>query len=77
MAKTKVKKPVLVKVGYHLIDPNDVACITRLKSKRLYVVRLKSQPNMEFPIWVGVGQLDALLEYFDIRENDIPETEDE
>ena len=79
MAKTtarKIQKPILVKVGQHLIDPADVACISRLKSKRLYIVRLKSQPNMEFPIWVNVNEIDALLEYFEIKENDVPETDE-
>jgi hypothetical protein len=74
--KKMSKKPILVKVGQHLIDPTDVACISRLKSKRLYIVRLKSQPNMEFPIWVNVNEIDALLEYFEIRENDVPETDE-
>jgi len=74
--KKMIKKPILVKVGQHLIDPTDVACISRLKSKRLYIVRLKSQPNMEFPIWVNVNEIDALLEYFEIKENDVSETDE-
>jgi hypothetical protein len=72
MAK-KIRKQVMVKVGNHLIDPTDVACISKLRSKRLYIVRLKSQPNMEFPIWVGAHEIDALLEYFEIKVNDVPE----
>lgn len=74
--KPTIVKPILVKVGQHLIDPNDVACISRLKSKRLYIVRLKSQPNMEYPVWVNATEIDGLLEYFDIRVNDIPETDE-
>jgi hypothetical protein len=73
MATRKAKKPTLVKVGNHLIDPLDVACISRVKSKKLYIVRLKSQPNMEYPIWVNANEIDALLEYFEIKVNDVPE----
>ena len=70
---TKNKKPILVKVGNHLVDPSDVSCITRIKSKKLYVVRLKSQPNMGYPIWVNAGEIDALLEHFEIKSADVPE----
>lgn len=64
------KKPTLVSVGNHLIDPNDVACITKVNSKDLYVVRLKSQPNMEFPIWVNKNQISALTNQFNIIVED-------
>ena len=63
----KAKKPMLVKVGPHYLDPNDVACITKIQSKNLYIVRLKSQPNMEFPIWVNGERIAALLERFSIQ----------
>ncbi len=66
----KPKKLTLVKVGQHYIDPNDVACITKVQSKNLYIVRLKSQPNMEFPIWVNGERIAALLERFDIHVED-------
>ena len=72
----KIVKPVLIKVGAHLVAPDDVSCITRVKSKKLYIVRLKSQPNMEFPIWVQINEIDALLAYFEIKCADIPEEED-
>lgn len=73
---SRIKKPILVKVGPHLIDPADVACISRIKSRKLYIVRLKSQPNMEFPIWVNSTEIGSLLEHFDIQEADVPETEE-
>ena len=72
----KIKKPILIKVGNHLIDPSDVSCISRIKSKKLYIVRLKSQPNMEFPIWVNSNEIDSLINYFEIKEEDIPESEE-
>lgn len=64
--KKKLVKPTLLRVGNHLIDPMDVTCITKIKSKDLYVVRLKSQPNMEYPIWVNKNEVSAVLAYFNI-----------
>lgn len=72
----KKKKPILVKVGAHLVDPTDVSCISKLRSKSLYIVRLKSQPNMQFPIWVKLNEIDTLLEYFEIKVSDVPEDDD-
>lgn len=73
---TKLKKPILIKVGNHLVNPDDVSCISKIKSKRLYIVRLKSQPNMQFPIWVGSNEIDSLIGYFEIKEEDIQESEE-
>ena len=69
------KKPILIAVGDHMIDPNDVACITRVKHGGLYVVRLKSQPNMEYPIWVKKNQIDVLVAHFNIIVSDTEEAE--
>ena len=66
----KEKKPILVKVGNHLIDPKDVACISKIQDKDLYIVRLKSQPNMEFPIWVKNGGIEALTNQFELIVED-------
>jgi len=66
----KLKLPLLIKVGNHLIDPNDVSCITRIKDRNLYVVRLKSQPNMEYPIWVKKNEIAALTTHFEIIIDD-------
>ncbi len=70
---TKTKKPILMRAGNHLIDPTDVACITRIRNKGLYIVRLKSQPNMEYPIWINKGEIESLLSYFEIKTSDVPE----
>jgi len=77
MAKKTNKKPLLIQAGGHLIDPNDVSCISKIRSRNLYIVRLKSQPNMEFPIWVKKSEIASLLEYFEIQVSDVPELEDE
>ena len=67
---SKTKKPTMIKVGNHIIDPTDVACITRISNKNIYVVRLKSQPNMEYPIWVKKHEISDLLDQFNIIVND-------
>lgn len=65
------KKPILVKIGNSLVDPTDVAAIQKIRSKRdLYVIRLKSQPNADYPIWADENELGSLLEQFEIIEND-------
>ena len=74
---TKTKKPILIKVGQHLVEPTDVSCISKIKSKNLYIVRLKSQPNMQFPIWVKSNDIESLLEYFEVKVSDIREDEDD
>jgi len=62
-------RPVLVRVGKHLIDPTDVAAITQVK-KGLWVIRLKSQPDMKYPAWAEEDELEKLLEQFNILECD-------
>ena len=71
-------KPVLVKVGNQYIEPGDIAAITKCKRmtnddeerpQSLYIVRLKSNPNPEFPIWVrGDTAINKLLKYFKVEE---------
>lgn len=72
--KKKVTKPTLVRVGNHLIDTTDVSCISKVKANEdrgtLYIVRLKSQPNMEFPIWVKGHEIGSLIKQFNIIELD-------
>jgi hypothetical protein len=64
-------KPRLIRVGKHLIDPNDVAAIVKAGEKKgLFIILLKSQPNAEYPMWVMESELGTLLEQFEIVEND-------
>src|SRR5678815_1710199 len=67
MPKVRDTRPTLVQVGKHLIDPLDVASITNVR-KDLYVVRLKSQPNAEFPCWVEEKHIGNLIAQFRIIE---------
>lgn len=65
--KVDPHKPTLVIVGEHMIDPNDVSCIKKVRSKDdLYVINLKSQPNMEFPLWANSDEIEELIKHFNI-----------
>lgn len=71
------KKTRLIQVGKHLINPADVACISRVR-KGLYVIKRLSEPNSDFPIWITrESDLDLLLKEFDIAVADNPKEEDD
>lgn len=60
-------RPKLIHCGNHLIDPNDVVCITKVqKHKGLYIVKLRSNPNPEFPIWVNEADITPLIQQFNV-----------
>ena len=60
-------KPILVVVGESMVDPDDVAAIKKIRSKTdLYIVILKSQPNMEYPLWASAAEVATLMEHFHI-----------
>ncbi len=62
-------KPTLVVVGESMVDPADVAGIKKIRSKSdLYIVILKSQPNMEFPLWANGEEIATLLTHFNVVE---------
>ncbi len=65
----KTIKPLLVKVGKNYIDPSDVSRITQVKD-RLYVVEFKSNPNPEYKCWVNKGDVEVLLNQFNIQVSD-------
>lgn len=72
MANRKVapvvkEKPILLKVGKHYINPDDVSAIKEAK-RGLYIVKLKSEPNAEWPIWVVGSDVEDLLAFFNIVE---------
>lgn len=69
-------KPTRIAVGNHLIDPEDVSCISKVKNGTLYIVRLKSLPNPEYPIWVKPAQIGTLLEHLNIVGDFEDEDED-
>lgn len=62
------KKPTLIKVGKHYISIDDVSCIKQANAK-LYIVKLRSEPNAEWPIWVEKNDIADLLEHFNIIES--------
>lgn len=64
-----MSKPTLVVVGESMVDPKDVAAIKKIRSKDdLYIIILKSQPNMEFPMWANAEEVAALMKHFNIVE---------
>lgn len=64
-----IKKPKLVKVGKHYLNPDDVAGIKETR-RGLYIVKLRSEPNPEWPIWVEEKHINSLLEHFEIVTDD-------
>lgn len=76
MVTKKDNRPLLVKVGNHLINPNDVRNISRVKvtmdddfeRKPLYIVKFISDPNPEYPIWIrGEENIKKLTKHFRIE----------
>lgn len=84
-------KPTLIKCGKHLINPNDVSCVSQVRVKAkmqdpgdddpwpaeqrtevtertMYIVRMISNPNPEYPCWVEKKDIGVLLEQFNIVE---------
>lgn len=82
--KSRNTKPILVRVGKHFINPEDVTRISRvtvrgnpdfddeesLSSKVLYVVEFKSNPNPNYTCWVEKKDIGILLEQFNIITED-------
>ena len=61
-------KPTLVTIGENFVDPNDVASVVKVRSKTdLYIIRLKSQPNAEYPFWASGEDVAKLLKYFNVK----------
>lgn len=65
----KVKKPILIQCGKHLINPSDIRIITKVR-KDLYVVKFFSDPNPEYPCWIEAKDIDNLLTHFEIIVSD-------
>ncbi len=60
-------RPKLIHCGSHLIDPTDVVCITKVKKhKDLYIVKLRSNPDPNFPIWVNEADITPLIQQFNV-----------
>ena len=65
-------RPKLIHCGNHLIDPNDVTCITKVASKKdLYIVKLRSNSNPEFPIWVNEKDITPLIQQFNVVTSEV------
>lgn len=66
-SRPQESKPKLVKCGKRFIDPNDVSAIKEAK-KGLFVVKLRSEPNPEWPIWIEASEIDGLMSHFEVIE---------
>lgn len=70
----KNKKPILVKVGPHFINPVDVSSIRAVQlredTKTVYVVDFISRPNPEYTCWIKKDEIETLLSQFQIIEED-------
>lgn len=66
---SRTKKPILIKVGKHFINPSDIRCITQVR-KDLFVVKFISEPNPEWACWVNKDDIGKLLEHFEIIVSD-------
>jgi len=68
--KARESKPILIKVGNHLISPTDIRCISAVKKGKLYIIKFYSEPNPEFPCFVEPHDIGIILNYFNIIESD-------
>lgn len=58
-------KAVLVKCGETYINPKDVSSIKKVKMG-LFVVRMVSEPNPVYPIWLREAEVGNLIQFFKI-----------
>lgn len=63
------EKKTLFKCGHHLIDIDDILTISCVR-KNLYIIKMKSNPDPEFPIWVTAAEVGPLLKKFNIENAD-------
>lgn len=61
----RTKKPILIAVGKHFINPSDIRCITQVR-KDLYVVKFFSDPNPQYACWISKDDIGVLLNHFEI-----------
>ena len=66
MKSAPQKMPVLVRMGDHFLAPDQVAGFKQAK-KGLYLILLKQQEEMQFPLWISEREMEAALEYFEVR----------
>lgn len=68
-----VKKPDLVKIGKHYLNPESVAGFKQAK-EGLYIIVMKDSPELQYPLWVSERAVERALQYFNIANGD---TDDE
>jgi len=65
-------KPTLVKCGRAYVDPNDVSALIRVRVD-LWIVKLKSEPNPQYPIWLHENGFEKFAQYFDLLNVEPPD----
>lgn len=59
------QKPQLIRIGDHYVSPENVLGFKQAK-KGLYILQLRNQPEMEFPLWVSEREMLEALEHFEV-----------
>lgn len=68
--KIDLNKQTLIKVGNHLINPNEVRSISEVK-KNLYIIRFCNENNPQYATWVdNEKDIAVLLRHFNIIVED-------
>ena len=53
-------------MGDHFLAPEAVAGFKQCK-KGLYIILLKQQEEMQFPLWISEREVEEALQYFDVK----------
>jgi len=53
-------------MGDHYLDPNTVAGFKQAK-KGLYLILLKNQEEMQFPLWISEREMEDALTHFNVE----------
>ena len=73
-------RPVLIKCGRAFVDPNDVSAIIQVRAD-LWIVKLKSEPNPQYPIWLHENGFERFAPYFNLvglaPDGDLEHNEDQ
>lgn len=59
-------RPIRIKVDQHVVDPDDVSSIRSVKKGTLFIIKLKSDPNPQYPLWANPEDILGLLACFNV-----------
>ena len=58
-------KPQLVRCGRAYVSPSEVAAIDKVRQD-LWIVKLKSEPNPEYPMWLHENGFAEFAQHFEL-----------